>query len=365
MEQRRISPQRAHLGSLARWLGAGCARLIGILEASVNKLSVSVSIATYNRSAMVREGIEAALGQTLRPMEIVIADDASTDATWGMLTELSAQQPSLRIFRHEKNTGGVENWNFAIRQTEGNFIAWCSDDDRFLPEHLAASIEFLVAHPEVGLVHSGFCDAIETDAGAEIQSRPLRFPEDRIVERATLLRYLTHFYDWPFHPSTIVMRREVWNTVGPFDARYALADTDWFVRAIEKFPAALLARHGVLNRRHPGNWSNRLGSAKMQQEIFEIVEGAIGRIYRDQPIHRLAWKWIWRNNVRARLLLTLRVRAATGHTEAACAAWSQLFDGTGLKLPSWFRRAGAASIRKWSSRRAPAFHDARQSVSPL
>ena len=327
--------------------------------------SVSVSIATYNRAAMVRQGIEAAFAQKLRPLEVVVADDASTDNTWAMLTELSAQNPQVRVFRHDKNTGGVENWNFAIRQTTGDYIAWCSDDDRFLPDHLAASIAYLEAHPGIGLVHSGFLDAIETEVGSEVQQRPLRFAQDTVLDRESLLTYLTRYYDWPFHPSTIVMRRKVWNEVGSFDAKYALADTDWFVRAVEKFPVAMLARHGVLNRRHPGNWSNRLGSAKMQREIFEIVEGCIDRQFPKEFVSRGVWKWIWRTNVRLRLLLTLRARAGTGHADAACAAWTQLFEGTGLPLPAAFRRIGEVMIRKWSSRRAPAFENARQSVSPL
>jgi glycosyltransferase involved in cell wall biosynthesis len=327
--------------------------------------TVSVSIATYNRAAMVRQGIESALSQTLAPLEICVADDASTDDTWSTLTQLTAQEPRVRIFRHDKNSGGVENWNFAIRQTSGDYIAWCSDDDRFLPDHLFASLTYLEAHPEVGLVHSGFLDALETESGSEVQERALRFTRDTILDRSGLLSYLTRYYDWPFHPSTIVMRREVWNAVGPFDATYALADTDWFVRAVEKFPVAMLARHSVLNRRHPGNWSNRLGSAKMQREIFDIVESCIERLFPQKPIHRAVWKLVWRTNVRLRLLLTLHSRARTGHPDAACAAWAQLFDGTGLRLPSIFRTKGETLIRKWSNRRAPAPLNARQSVSPL
>lgn len=326
---------------------------------------VSVSIATYNRAAMVLQAIEAALQQTLVPVEIVVADDASTDNTWHALTELSVIEPKVRVYRHDKNTGGVENWNFAIRQTTGDYIAWCSDDDRYLPDHLAASVAFLEAHPEIGLVHSGFQDSIETVNGSETHQRPLRFTQDTVLDRDSLLTYLTRYYDWPFHPSTIVMRRKVWKDVGPFDATYALADTDWFVRAVEKFPVAMLAQHGVLNRRHPGNWSNRLGSAQMQREIFKIVEGSIARLFPDQPVLRGMWKSIWRANVRLRLLLTLRARAASGHSDAACAAWTQLFDGTGLRLPSIVRRGGATLIRKWSNRRSPAFQDARQRVSPL
>jgi glycosyltransferase involved in cell wall biosynthesis len=324
---------------------------------------VSVSIATYNRAPMVRQGIEAALAQNVDALEVVVTDDASTDNTWTMLTEFAAEQPKLRVFRREKNSGGVDNWNFAIGHTSGDYIAWCSDDDRFLPHHLSASIAFLDAHPEIGLVHSGFLDAVETESSSETHTRPLRFTRDTVLDRDGLLTYLTRYYDWPFHPSTIVMRRKVWNEVGPFDPTYALADTDWFVRAVEKFPVAMLARHGVLNRRHPGNWSNRLGSAKMQREIREIVERSIGRLFADQPVFRAVWKTIWRTNVRFRLFLTLRTRANSGHSDAACAAWDQLLEGTGLK--SLLGSPGESVIRRWSSRRTPAFRDARQSVSPL
>jgi len=338
-----------------------------------DSVTVSVVIATYNRAGMVRQAIEAALEQTRPPDEIVVADDASTDATWAALTELADRGSRVRIFERERNSGGVENWNFAIGQTHGDYIAWCSDDDRFTPGHLKASIDYLEAHPEVGLVHSGFIDVIEMQGAAEGAAhrvaRPLRFPQTRMVTQRDLIGYLTRYYDWPFHPSTLVLRRPVWERVGLFNPAYALADTDWFVRAVEQFPAAMLARHGVYNRRHAGNWSNRLGSAQMQREIFEIVERAIGRLYSGMTpwdfLRRAAWKGLWRMNVRVRLLLTLRARVKSGHGDAACAAWNMLTRGTGRALPKSVAHTGRMAIRWWCGRREPEFEDTRQSVSPL
>ncbi|MGH9646652.1 MAG: hypothetical protein ACRD4E_07535, partial [Bryobacteraceae bacterium] len=167
------------------------------------------------------------------------------------------------------------------------------------------------------------------------------------------------------HPSTLVLRREVWQRVGPFQPAYALADTDWFVRAVEQFPAAMLARHGVYNRRHAGNWSNRLGSARMQREIFEIVEAAIERQWPKATLQRRVWRTLWRTNVRVRLLLTLRARLKSCHADAACAAWDVLTCCTGRKLPNSATDAGVMAIRWWCGRREPSFKDSRQSVSPL
>ena len=334
-----------------------------------NGIKVSVAIATYNRADMLRQAIEAALSQTRPPDEVVVADDASTDHTWPMLEELARSEPRLRIFRRERNSGGAENWSFAIAQTAGDYVAWCSDDDRFTPSHLEASVDYLEDFPRVGLVHSGFVDAIEAPGEAHTQPRPLRFPDHRVLESSELLRYVTRYYDWPFHPSTLVLRRAVWEQTGPFQPGYALADTDWFVRAVERFPAVLLARYGAYNRRHPGNWSNRLGSARMQDEIFQIVEGAIERLYPGRSargrLGRATWRAVWRANVRLRLLLTLRARLKTRHVDAACAAWRQLARGTGRQLPESLIRIGSGILRWRCAGREPEFEDARHSVSPL
>jgi glycosyltransferase involved in cell wall biosynthesis len=359
---------------LDRRLAGGGHDLGSELEDGVKgSVTVSVAIATYNRAGMVRQAIEAALDQTRAPDEIVVADDASTDSTWAALEELAGRDSRVRIFQRGRNSGGVENWNFAIGQTRGDYIAWCSDDDRFTPGHLEASVEYLEAHPGVGLVHAGFIDVIEVqgvaEGAAQQLARPLRFPHTRIVTKRDLIGYLTRYYDWPFHPSTLVLRREVWERVGLFNPAYALADTDWFVRAVEQFPAAMLARHGVYNRRHAGNWSNRLGSARMQREILEIVEGAIDRLHSKMTprdlVWKAAWKVLWRMNVRMRLLLTLRARLKSGHADAACAAWNMLMRGTGLKVPKSVAHAGRVAIRRWCGRREAEFEDARQSVSPL
>jgi hypothetical protein len=240
-------------------------------------------------------------------------------------------------------------------------IAWCSDDDRFLPGHLEASCEYLKAHPEVGMVHSGFVDAWEMPSGSAAEPRLLRCAEPLLLDRRNLFRYMTRYYDWPFHPSTLVMRRTVWERTGPFDAAYALADTDWFVRAAERFEIALLPRYGVLNRRHPGNWSNRVGSARMQAEIFQIVERALVRRWPRGGPRRFAWRAVWRANVRLRLLLTVRARVASGHGNAAAAAWETLAKGTGSRALGWFYGPG----QRWIRRRAGGFREARRGWSPL
>ncbi len=324
-----------------------------------------MAIATYNRAAMVREAVEAALAQSYAPYEIVVADDASTDETPQVLGRLAAIGRRVRVIRQAANSGGVGNWNAAMNASRGDLMAWCSDDDRFLPGHLEASVGFLKAHPDIGMVHSSFVDAWETPAGRVEQSRLLRSTEPLLIDRRNLFRYLTRYYDWPFHPSTLVMRRLVWERTGPFDSTYALADTDWFVRAAERFKVVMLPRYGVLNRRHPGNWSNRVGSARMQAEIFEIVERALVRRWPRGGPQLIAWRAVWRANVRLHLLLTMRARVVAGQGDAACDAWQTLTQSTGARVPHWLDEAGRRWIRGRAAIQGTGLRGAREGVSPL
>jgi len=331
------------------------------------RLTISVVIATCNRAPMVRQAIQSAVVQSRAPLEVVVVDDASTDATAQTLAQLAAANPSLRVFRRASNSGGVEVWNEAAAHSRGDLIAFCADDDRFLSEHLEASAAYLEEHPRIGLVHSGFIDALESPDSEIFEPRLLRSPAPLTTSRASLLAYMTRYYDWPLHPSTLVLRRALWEDSGGYNPAFALADTDWFVRAVEQSSAVLLPRHGVYNRRHAGNWSNRLGSARMQREIFEIVEGSIARLGAGDPLGRALWRAVWRAawraNVRLRLLLTVRARLRTGHGDAACAAWRGMLQNTGRRVPGWLEHAGENLIR-WCCR-SRAAGNPREYFSPL
>jgi len=322
-------------------------------------MTISVAIPTYNRRPMVEQAVLAAAAQSRAPGEIVVSDDASTDGTADAIERLEIAGPRLRLVRQSRNSGGVGNWNAAVEATTGDLIALCSDDDRFLPGHLEASAAYLEAHPEIGLVHSGFIDAIEITGGQQREARRLR--PASVLTLQGLFPYLIRYYDWAFHPSTMVMRRTVWEQAGPFDASYQFADSEWFLRVVEKFPVASLARHGVLNRRHPGNWSNRLGSAHLQREMFQMVDAAMARDLAGW--RKPFWRAVWRANVRARLALTLRARLKSGHGDAACAAWRGMLQDTGGHAPLWMQNAGAAIIRRMSADRQ--IRSPRESVSPL
>jgi hypothetical protein len=162
-----------------------------------------------------------------------------------------------------------------------------------------------------------------------------------------------------------VLRRTVWERAGGYNPAYALADTDWFMRAVEQYPAVMLPRAGVYNRRHAGNWSTRLGSARMQCEVFAIVEASIARIFEGNPLGRALWRAVWRANVRLHLLRTAWARLKAGHADAACAAWYGMLRNTACPVPLNLEQVGEHFIRWRCQGREPDIAERRNRFNPL
>ncbi len=284
---------------------------------------------------MVVQAVEAALSQTRGPSEIVVSDDASPDDTVAALSRISAQDPRVKVISQLKNSGGVPNWNSVIGAATGEFIAWCSDDDRFLPDHLEASVGFLEQNTEVDMVHSGFLNFLEGSKNVESlqevtgKSEKCAFKSDRItrLHGVGIMRYMIKHYTWPFHPSTLVFRRSFWLKVGLFDPTYQLADTDWFVRAAFEGIIAYIPRYSVINRRHRDNWSNRVGSIRMQQEVNAIMTKAIVRASGVSGSARFATamaRWQWSSQYQFMLARLFVARSRAGMPEIAIEAADEM-----------------------------------------
>ena len=66
---------------------------------------VTVGLTVFNSESTVKSAVGSALGQNRRPVEVLIVDDASTDASWAIISALAGVHPEIRAFRHAANMG--------------------------------------------------------------------------------------------------------------------------------------------------------------------------------------------------------------------------------------------------------------------
>ena len=116
---------------------------------------ISVFIPSYNQKEYLAEAIESVLNQTLRPFEIIIVDDCSTDGSQKIIETYARAHPDLiRAFYQEKNLGIPRNKNFALEQVRGDIVTHLDGDDRFLPRNLEMRLATFMKDPEVKIVYS-------------------------------------------------------------------------------------------------------------------------------------------------------------------------------------------------------------------
>lgn len=103
----------------------------------------SVVIPAYNCERTVRASVESALGQSYDSLEILIANDASTDNTGFVLKDLALQDSRIKVFSLEQNGGVANARNYLFSQASGEYIAFLDSDDIWEPEKLAKQIAIL------------------------------------------------------------------------------------------------------------------------------------------------------------------------------------------------------------------------------
>lgn len=109
---------------------------------------VSILIITYNQAAYVEETVRSALAQSYEPLEVVVADDHSTDETPDILRRLAATNPKLRLVLGERNLGITGNSNRGLRACRGEMIAFQGGDDLLLPGKIAAQVEWMTGRAQ-------------------------------------------------------------------------------------------------------------------------------------------------------------------------------------------------------------------------
>ncbi len=119
--------------------------------------SVSVALATYNGALFLQKQLDSIAQQTRKPDELVITDDASSDATLDIARAFAETAPfATRIHRNETRLGYRANFMHALSLCRSDLIALCDQDDIWEPEKLAIAQAALTAQDTLFFFHNAW-----------------------------------------------------------------------------------------------------------------------------------------------------------------------------------------------------------------
>ena len=167
-----------------------------------------------------------------------------------VLERLAGEIEKLRIIE-TPGLGRRAARNRAVREAKGEFVAILDGDDFWTPEKLERQLPAFARSANIGLVYGDFVDFSRDDAtdGRIITVR--RFDPESPHQ---LRDYFVH--DGPIMPSTVVVRRSVFDDVGLFDESLRIGqDTEFCLRVADKWRFCHVPGAFTFKRRHPGQLS--------------------------------------------------------------------------------------------------------------
>lgn len=187
---------------------------------------VSIAIITYNQKEFLRECIESCLAQTYKNIEIVIADDCSTDGTQDLLMAYREKYPQLIVLcLADKNLGITANSNAANQACTGEYVAWLGGDDIIFPDKIEKQLAFMEGHPDITLSYHDLDVFMSTSNETLHKLSAVAKPREGGVE--VLVRYGC------FLGASSTMVRKI-GALPEFDNRIPIA-SDWlyWIRCLE------------------------------------------------------------------------------------------------------------------------------------
>ncbi|WP_174589763.1 glycosyltransferase [Methanocella conradii] len=173
--------------------------------------TVTVLMSVYNGERYLREAVDSIIAQTYEDFEFLIVNDGSTDSSIEVLQ--SYEDPRIRIINNDVNIGLTKSLNRGVQLARGRYIARMDADDVSSPDRLEKEVQFLDAHPDVGLVGSNV--KVIDDDGRDVGV--MTYPET-----SGHIKWYMLFFNPMVHP-TLLIRREVFERVGGYNEgiRYA------------------------------------------------------------------------------------------------------------------------------------------------
>lgn len=170
---------------------------------------VSVVIPVFNGERYLLAALESVACQTFAPLEVIVVDDGSTDGS----VAIAKQFPRFRLIV-APHLGVSAARNRGVDASSGRYLAFLDADDTWYPDKIAEQVALAEREPRHGLVTVLQDYRFEGPAPGWF-----RGPTDGSSEPG-------------FMPSTWLIQRECWDTVGPFDpAMNHAEDVDWLARA--------------------------------------------------------------------------------------------------------------------------------------
>jgi len=213
-------------------------------------MQVSVAIPAFNGADYLREAIESVLAQTIRPFEIIVVDDGSTDHTRAVCESFG---PEVRYFYHDNDgTMGGTARSLAITEAKSDWVALLDQDDRWLPTKIERQVAVISEFLDVGAVFTRY-QPIDNE-GNQLKGALIEKAAGTTTQLSAEDAFHLLLKSNPYCPSSVLLNRRIFDRCGYADVHDpGCGDWDTWLRIARHFPIAVIDEYLTEYRVHEGN----------------------------------------------------------------------------------------------------------------
>lgn len=126
--------------------------IINFQESIIDPI-LTVIIPIYNQEKLLTRCITSVINQSLREIEIILIDDASTDNSLSVCEQWKKKDRRIRLLKNAINKGQGYSRNRGLAEAKGKFITFIDSDDYILPDFFLRGVSLLNSFPDIDFVH--------------------------------------------------------------------------------------------------------------------------------------------------------------------------------------------------------------------
>jgi glycosyltransferase involved in cell wall biosynthesis len=120
----------------------------------MNSPLVSIGLPVYNGERYLADALDSLVAQDYKEFELIISDNASTDATSAICRQYAGRDKRIKLQRNAMNIGAARNFTEVFRKSRGTYFMWAAHDDLWHPTYVRRCVEVLDERPDVVLCGS-------------------------------------------------------------------------------------------------------------------------------------------------------------------------------------------------------------------
>lgn len=242
-------------------------------------IKVSVIIPTYGGAKELERAICSVLNQTYKNIEVIVVDDNNpkTESRYNTerIVNLFKGDKRLNYLKHEKNKNGAAARNTGIEYSSGKYICFLDDDDFYMPERIAVSVEILENNPEYDAILCNVMDCTDSGLyGVLHEYKKNGHLKNELLSRDIIMG----------SGSNIFITHKAAINLGGFDVDFQrLQDDEFMVRFYRKYKAIALNKLMIIKARNGVNNEPKLEKLyNSRNRFFEKYKDDISELNKEE-----------------------------------------------------------------------------------